>query len=310
MRHIFAALSRKSGTRETPASQSKDTPALHDQGLFIAAKPFSSASVADPSAGQPAGLDTNVLPPDYEVEALLLAYFSNMGLLFPYVHKQTFMDTYQDLKSQGFSTSVRRTWLGLLNMILAMATSTASQDSVSSPSRRTSSDVFYRRAQKLCRNQMLRGTTLETAQYLLIITQYLQGTQNSLQTWTIHGLAVKAAFSIGLHSSDILKRFMPLEQEIRKRTWHGCILLDSSYLRYLMRLVDGWIPAPPTDQANASSTLNVIDDALRVVYGRGARTLQGDAMPVTANDGLDDLEHGPLFMNEMQQWFEAPSWYV
>lgn len=242
MRHIFAALSRKSGTRETPASQSKDTPALHDQGLFIAAKPCSSASVADPSAGQPAGLDTNVLPPDYEVEALLLAYFSNTGLLFPYVHEQTFMDTYQDLKSQGFSTSVRRTWLGLLNMILAMATSTASQDSVSSPSRRTSSDVFYRRAQKLCRNQMLRGTNLETGmyesnnttpsltqqavQYLLITTQYLQGTQNSLRTWTIHGLAVKAAFSIGLHSSDILKRFMPLEQEIRKRTWHGCVLLD------------------------------------------------------------------------------------
>lgn len=54
----------------------------------------------------------------------------------------------------------------------------------------------------------------------------------------------------------------------------------------------------------------MIDNALRVVYGRGARTLQGDAMPVTANDGLDDLELGPLFMNEMQQWFEAPSWYV
>lgn len=48
----------------------------------------------------------------------------------------------------------------------------------------------------------------------------------SLQTWTTHGLAVKAALSIGLHAKDASKRFSPLEQEIRKRTWFGCVVLD------------------------------------------------------------------------------------
>jgi hypothetical protein len=56
--------------------------------------------------------------------------------------------------------------------------------------------------------------------------QYLQGTQKSIQTWTIHGLAVKAAFQLGLHSSEASKRLSPLEREIRKRVWFGCIVLD------------------------------------------------------------------------------------
>lgn len=63
-------------------------------------------------------------------------------------------------------------------------------------------------------------------QYLLLVSQYLQGTQRSVQTWTAHGLAVKAALSIGLHSREAMARFAPVEQEMRKRTWFGCVLLD------------------------------------------------------------------------------------
>lgn len=56
--------------------------------------------------------------------------------------------------------------------------------------------------------------------------QYLQGTQKSIQTWNMHGMAVRAAFQIGLHSSDLARMFSPVDQEIRKRTWYGCIMLD------------------------------------------------------------------------------------
>lgn len=63
-------------------------------------------------------------------------------------------------------------------------------------------------------------------QYLLILGQYLQGTQKSVQAWTTHGLAISAAYQLGLHSPDANRGFSPLEREIRKRTWYGCILLD------------------------------------------------------------------------------------
>lgn len=70
-------------------------------------------------------------------------------------------------------------------------------------------------------------------QFLLLTSQYLQGSQMSLQTWTTHGLAVKAALSIGLHAKNASTKFSPLEQEIRKRTWFGCVVLDRSSIYQL-----------------------------------------------------------------------------
>lgn len=75
---------------------------------------------------------------------------------------------------------------------------------------------------------------MRIVQYLLVLGQYLQGTQKSVQAWTTHGLAISAAFQLGLHSPEANRRFPPLESEIRKRTWYGCILLD----RYFSIRVD------------------------------------------------------------------------
>jgi hypothetical protein len=60
--------------------------------------------------------------------------------------------------------------------------------------------------------------------------QYLQGSERSIETWNIHGLAVKAAYQLGLHSSDTLQQYPPLEREVRKRTWYGCVMLDREVL--------------------------------------------------------------------------------
>jgi hypothetical protein len=65
-------------------------------------------------------------------------------------------------------------------------------------------------------------------QYLLLLGQYLQGTQKSVQTWVTHGLAIKVAMQLGLHSTQAAKVYPPLEQEIRKRTWFACITLDGT----------------------------------------------------------------------------------
>jgi hypothetical protein len=63
-------------------------------------------------------------------------------------------------------------------------------------------------------------------QSLLLSSQYLQGTNRSLETWNVHGLAVKAAYQLGLHSRVALSRYSPVERESRTRTWFGCVLLD------------------------------------------------------------------------------------
>jgi hypothetical protein len=56
--------------------------------------------------------------------------------------------------------------------------------------------------------------------------QYLQGTQDSVQAWVVHGIAVKAAYALGLHCNHAPDDISPVEREVRKRTWFGCMVLD------------------------------------------------------------------------------------
>ncbi|KAI1852938.1 hypothetical protein JX265_012966 [Neoarthrinium moseri] len=168
------------------------------------------------------------LPSEADTRRLVSYYFTNTGLLFPYLHEASFISEYDQLVANGFKRA-RRTWLGLLHMVLAMSSNTLAVHSIEEREQRNvESEMFYRCAMLLCDRQALRGTSVETVQYLLLMTQYLQGTQMSFQTWTIHGLAIKAALSLGLHSMEASRKLAPLEQEIRKRAWYGCIVLDRS----------------------------------------------------------------------------------
>lgn len=105
------------------------------------------------------------LPSDNVCRELIERYFSNTGLLFPYIHKDSFLAPYEELKAGRFNR-VRRTWLGVLNMILAMASTTAIHDNnvKGAMERMQESEVFYQRALGICQTQMLRGTSLETGQ--------------------------------------------------------------------------------------------------------------------------------------------------
>lgn len=207
-------------------------------------------------AALPETLPINIgyLPAHDETERLLQHFFSTTGVLFPYIHEVSFMETYHSIKQQNFNGKVRRIWLALLNVMLAMAMCESSPENSADVSKAAKSHVFYQRSQALCGEQMLQGTTLETGktanlywclkfyeyihycnfgadtyplvQYLLLASQYLQGVQKAMQTWITHGLAVKAALSIGLHSPVRSNAWSAIELEMRKRTWHGCIVLD------------------------------------------------------------------------------------
>ncbi|KAH6661800.1 fungal-specific transcription factor domain-containing protein [Plectosphaerella plurivora] len=177
-----------------------------------------------PTGATQEGSSPYYLPPDDQVRTLLGKYFANTGMLFPYIHQHAFMQTYQDVLQER--RPVRRTWLALLNIVLAIATSTDMEDENDSTQRQQRSRVFYSRAMKLGGGFAATHASLETVQYLLVTSQYLQGTSTSSQTWAMHGLAVKAALQLGLHSPQALKRHPQHEQEDGKRTWFGCVVLD------------------------------------------------------------------------------------
>ncbi|KAK2596585.1 hypothetical protein N8I77_013466 [Diaporthe amygdali] len=210
------------------------------------------------------------LPPDDEMDAIVERFFRDTGALFPFVHPKTFMDTYQRTKSIGFRR-FRRSWLALLNAILAMATFTSVSSRSSATERGAKAEVFFTRAKALCLDQMLSGSSLETVQAMLLMSQYLQGTHRSVMTWNMHGIAVKAAFQLGLHSTTSLKAYTPLERETRTRTWFGCVMLDrtlsmtfgrppaipESYIRTPLPQPYSGTDIDPTSELSEEDTLSI-----------------------------------------------------
>lgn len=100
------------------------------------------------------------VPPTAQALELLEQYFANTGLLFPYIHRESFLNAYHELHNNNFR-EVRRSWLGLFNMIMAMSIKTSLHIDISSQQRRTSPDLYFHRAMALCEKQIRTGTSLE-----------------------------------------------------------------------------------------------------------------------------------------------------
>ncbi|UKZ78344.1 hypothetical protein TrVFT333_006081 [Trichoderma virens FT-333] len=183
------------------------------------ASPIAGAQSLDHSLS--AAVDVYSLPPEADMLHLIRLFFADTGMLFPYVHEGSLLQEFAAAKQNNF-TSVRRSWLCLLNMVLAFATCVSARPDLPVERNAAESDVFFKRAQALSGKMAFRTANVEIVQYLLLMTQFLQGTQRSAQTWNLHGLTVKAALQLGLHTSSSYTKFTPLEKEIRKRTWYGC----------------------------------------------------------------------------------------
>lgn len=104
--------------------------------------------------------------------------------------------------------------------------------SLESPSKATASLVYFDRARDhLNSNFNLLDTgdagSLMLLQALLLIGQYLQATEKPAACWNVVGLAIRVAQELGLHREyQICSRPSCIEQEICRRLWHGCVLMD------------------------------------------------------------------------------------
>ncbi|KIH93562.1 hypothetical protein SPBR_04074 [Sporothrix brasiliensis 5110] len=234
------------------------------------------------------------LPSEARTWRLIREYFQKTGRLLPYVHEATFCATYFALKTSNF-TSARRTWLGLLNIILAMATTLHVDTSVSAERRIAESDVYYQRANALCDDKEARRN--------MSLELYLQGTQKSVQAWTVHGLAITTALQLGLQSPKMNRAFPPLECEIRKRVWFGCILLDrtlsmtfgrpamihESYLTLELPITDMQIVGPDDMQTDTEPA--AMDASASPSSATTTNTVQMDGLYYTATIKLYNVLH-------------------
>ncbi|KIV92104.1 hypothetical protein PV10_06570 [Exophiala mesophila] len=183
------------------------------------------ATMSQPDRQGSTSFDPFALPNEHRTGQLIDQYFTDMGQLFPILHKSAFLDDWTRLKVSG-PLVMRRSWLGLLNIVLAIANVTLANSDDLSGAYVIEAQRHYGRAMRLCDSSVLNGTSLEVVQFLVLVVLYLQGTHNSIQTSNALSFAVNAAIRIGLHSPQATQAFPLLERELRNRTWYLCIVFD------------------------------------------------------------------------------------
>lgn len=127
---------------------------------------LSRSESAGPSPGQgdaairEPSLNIYDLPPADRTLRLIHGYFDNTGLLFPYIHRDSFVQAYREAASTNLR-NVRQTWLGMLNMILALSINVSYPSELSQHQRMAESKVFFQRAMALCEGKIRSAASLE-----------------------------------------------------------------------------------------------------------------------------------------------------
>ncbi|KAI3553130.1 fungal specific transcription factor domain-containing protein, partial [Colletotrichum abscissum] len=148
-------------TQKDERGDASSTPAKHAQQHILAVSrsqspvtdSFDSRKLEKPS-------EALRLPPEEEVINLVRQFFRDTGLLFPYIHEESFWKTYAQYRETGMQNA-KTAWLALLHMVLAMATSTMNATGVGLSDRQAISDVHYRRAKALSMTEMMTGANVE-----------------------------------------------------------------------------------------------------------------------------------------------------
>lgn len=204
--------------------------------------PQARATMMDPSALSVSLSQLSLLPRP-SMDKLLDIYWTRVYHLYPFLHKPTFMVAYEQLwSSQPAATARGSSTADILgsdsygpnnivfhcamNLMLALATQFMD---LPLGERVQLGEMFSERARNLCQLDLFDDGSLAVIQTFLLMTQYLQSTPFPGRCWTWVGVACRMAQGLGLHRESLQRNATgdPLIIQMRRRVWHGCVMLDA-----------------------------------------------------------------------------------
>ncbi|KAF4334681.1 heterokaryon incompatibility [Fusarium beomiforme] len=180
--------------------------------------------------------DHYVLPPIDATKFIVRFFFRDYGSMNPFLEEATFFHTHVDPIYEG-TLPPDPSKLALLDMVLAIATA-SSVDSIKPAMRRLLiSKLFFERSKSLLSKDAFECGNLEQVQSYLLMSQYLQTTDQCSDSWSTYSMAVQKALRQGLHSEDYLAKDFNAEREAKRRTWQLCLFMDSKLYAILGQIV-------------------------------------------------------------------------
>ncbi|KAJ9614041.1 hypothetical protein H2200_002177 [Cladophialophora chaetospira] len=184
---------------------------------------------------------------------LVDAYFNKTHRLYPFLHEGFFRAEYETMWTLSSSQrNSRLPWLGLLNMVFVHGCEHC--DLIPPDQVSTRAAPSLARSRSILLAQVFSSGTLEMVQTLLLMCYHLQGTAELKESWNLVGLLVRTATSLGLHLIPKANNFLPVENEVRKKCWWGCFILDRT-----LSMKFGRPPILRAEDGNADLPLEVDD---------------------------------------------------
>lgn len=186
-------------------------------------KPILPKDALTPISHQSTPLSSPLTPgrvPSYrESQRLIDAYFANIHVFAPIIHEPSFRNKY--LTSQ---LSQDRSWLALLNMVLALGSI------ASSPGDSDEDFQYYHIAQQCLTLESFGNGRLETLQALVLMGgQYLHFRNRPNMASSIIVACYRMASGLGLHlgAPEGKDGKISLEEEVKRRNWWTIYVLDT-----------------------------------------------------------------------------------
>lgn len=215
--------------------QCRDQASVSTQSSFVSSSEFDKAGEIN--------LDELHLTSRSLADILLESYWEHVHCLYPVVHKSSFLVVYcqlwkmEDVTWQGGSPlhiglgSKMCTSSVFYCGLYAMLALGCNFSDMPYERRVSLAKSFCERSLNLALKNLLDDNSLALVQALFILAQLLQSTDHPTRCWNVVGLALRVAQGIGLYIDNPSLDHSLLETEIKRRTWHACLLLDVSVLR-------------------------------------------------------------------------------
>ncbi|KAK1987949.1 fungal-specific transcription factor domain-containing protein [Colletotrichum cereale] len=275
-----------------------------------------------------ADFDKFLLPPRPFADHLIQIYFRRIHYLYPVFHRPAFEHAYETLwrpataadadaaanrfHGVGLGSSPGAdaqtiVFHGALNSMFALACNYADL----TPSEKAKGiEVFLLRSRQYLGIDLLDKNNLGVVQTLLLCGLVMQGTPFPDRCWNAIGIACRIAQGLGLHMEAARQPgIATLEKEIRRRTWQGCVIMDTlvsmTYGRPTVAAclaVNDLLPRPQsmteTDAEKVRLQFNsqsfklslVLEDILWKVYQPWRSRHQDERLRGSRADGMPSLD--------------------
>lgn len=215
-------------------------PSVHGHPSCLSAFSTGLSSAHAPGPVQFAQADKFALPPRSLADHLLSRFWDRVYWLYPLFHKPTFLRAYESLwkaaNEQSADPAIPGLGLGSpgadagtivfqcsLNAVFALG---AQFSDLGHKDKVAAIETFFNRGKAFVGLDFIDMNNVGVVQSLLLMALLLQGTPFPSRCWNGVGLACRVAQGLGLHTEPGRTSRPPLEAEIRRRTWHGCVVLD------------------------------------------------------------------------------------